>query len=137
MKSRLVEFSRVWIGQSSAADLAHNRDRRIDAQLLVIQICSRGGQVLQRSIPSKNIVSDCLLKRTQPSSSIPWSLQTKGKLHRTFLFSSLDLLSLDKFWTQKWRMGAGIGLKAKQKGRARHWWRRKEALAKWSIWNGD
>ena len=88
-------------------------------------------------IPSKNIVSDCLLKRTQPSSSIPWSLQTKGKLHRTFLFSSLDLLSLDKYWTQKWRMGAGIGLKAKQKGRARYWWRRKEAVAKWSIWNGD
>ena len=33
---------------------------RIDAQLLVIQICSRGGKVFQRSIPSENVVPDCL-----------------------------------------------------------------------------
>ena len=31
---------------------------RIDAQLLVIQICSRGGKVFQRSIPSENVVPD-------------------------------------------------------------------------------
>ena len=30
------------------------------AQLLVIQICSRGGKVFQRSIPSENVVPDCL-----------------------------------------------------------------------------
>ena len=28
---------------------------------LVIQICSRGGKVFQRSIPSENVVPDCLL----------------------------------------------------------------------------
>ena len=47
-------FQRVWIRQSSAAYSAHNRDGRIDAQLLVIQIGSRGGKVFQRSIPSEN-----------------------------------------------------------------------------------
>ena len=58
--------------------------RRIDAGLLVIQICSRGSKVFQRSIPSKNVVPDChaafadsCWKRTQPSSSIPWNIQTK------------------------------------------------------------
>ena len=35
-------------------------DGRIDAQLLVIQICSRGGKVFKRSIPSKNVVPNCL-----------------------------------------------------------------------------
>ena len=40
--------------------LSHNRDGCIDAQLLVIQICSRDGKVLQRSIPSKNVVPNCL-----------------------------------------------------------------------------
>ena len=44
-------FLRVWVGQSSAAYSAHNRDGCIDAQLLVIQICSRVGKVFQRSVP--------------------------------------------------------------------------------------
>ena len=48
------------IGQISAAYSAHNRDGCIDARLLVIQICSRGGKVFQRSIPSENVVPDCL-----------------------------------------------------------------------------
>ena len=46
---------RVWIGQSSATYSAHNRDGRIDAQLLVVHICSRGGRVFQRSIPFKTV----------------------------------------------------------------------------------
>ena len=44
---------------SSAACSVHNRDGRIDAQLLVIQICSRGGKVFERSIASENVVPDC------------------------------------------------------------------------------
>ena len=56
-----MEFLKsILIGQSSAAYSAHNRDGHIDAQLLVIQICSRGGKVFQRSIPSENVVPDCL-----------------------------------------------------------------------------
>ena len=48
------------IGQISAAYLAHNRDGCIDTKLLVIQICSRGGKVFQRSIRSENVVPDYL-----------------------------------------------------------------------------
>lgn len=41
-------------------------------------------------------------KRTQPSSSIPWTLQTK------------DLPSSDEYWTQTWRMGLELALVWKQ-----------------------
>ena len=54
VKFPIVEVGGVFkesIGQSSG---------RIVAQLLVIQICSRGGKVFQRSIPSENVVPDCL-----------------------------------------------------------------------------
>ena len=60
VKFPIVEVGGVFNWKSLAAYSAHNRDGHIDAQLLVIQICSRGGKVFQRSIPSENVVPDCL-----------------------------------------------------------------------------
>ena len=89
--------------------------------------------------------ADSWWKRTQPSSSISWTLWTKGawmgiigeggrlifwnlrKLHWTFLFSSLDLLSLDEYWMQKWRIGLELALVWK--------WNKKKKSQSAVIWN--
>ena len=94
--------------------------------------------MFQRPIPFENVVPDCLrhspihggkepsyriqslglfrqkVRESALSERGPLDILKLKEIASNFPFSSLDLLSLDEYWTQKYRMGLELALVRKR-----------------------